>query len=36
MVPLKKKGFEMMSQIGMTPSQYAKVMGGNAAKLLKL
>jgi aminocarboxymuconate-semialdehyde decarboxylase len=36
MMPLKKKGFDMMSQIGMTPAQYAKVMGGNAAKLLKL
>ena len=36
MVPLKKKGFDMMSQIGMTPAQYAKVMGANAAKLLKL
>ena len=36
MVPLKKKGFDMMSQIGMTPAQYAKVMGGNAARLLKL
>jgi predicted TIM-barrel fold metal-dependent hydrolase len=36
MVPLKQKGFEMMSQIGMTPEQYGKVMGGNAARLLKL
>ncbi len=36
MVPLKKKGFEMMSQIGMTREQYGKVMGGNAARLLKL
>ncbi|MCC6890437.1 MAG: amidohydrolase [Hyphomicrobiales bacterium] len=36
MVPLKKKGFEMMSKIGMTPAQYAKVMGGNAARLLKI
>jgi predicted TIM-barrel fold metal-dependent hydrolase len=36
MVPLKKQGFEMMNQIGMTPAQYAKVMGGNAARLLKL
>jgi len=26
----------MMSEIGMTPSQYEKVMGGNAARLLKL
>ena len=36
MVPLKQKGFDMMSKIGMTPQQYAKVMGGNAARLLKL
>lgn len=27
MVPLKKRGFDMMSQIGMTPTQYDKVMG---------
>jgi predicted TIM-barrel fold metal-dependent hydrolase len=26
----------MMDQIGMTPAQRAKVMGGNAARLLKL
>ena len=26
----------MMSKIGMTPTQYAKVMGENAARLLKL
>jgi predicted TIM-barrel fold metal-dependent hydrolase len=36
MVPLKMKGFNMMSEIGMTKPQYAKVMGGNAARLLKL
>jgi predicted TIM-barrel fold metal-dependent hydrolase len=36
MVPLKQKGFDMMSQIGMSEKQYAKVMGGNAARLLKL
>ena len=36
MVPLKQKGFDMMSKIGMTPKQYDKVMGGNAARLLKL
>jgi predicted TIM-barrel fold metal-dependent hydrolase len=36
MVPLKQKGFDMMSQIGLTPAQYKKVMGGNAARLLKL
>jgi predicted TIM-barrel fold metal-dependent hydrolase len=26
----------MMDEIGMTPAQYEKVMGGNAARLLKL
>jgi predicted TIM-barrel fold metal-dependent hydrolase len=26
----------MMDQIGMTPAQRTKVMGGNAARLLKL
>jgi predicted TIM-barrel fold metal-dependent hydrolase len=36
MVPLKKKGFDLMSNIGMTSTQYDKVMGGNAARLLKL
>ena len=36
MVPLKQKGFNLMSNIGMTPAQYDKVMGGNAARLLKL
>ena len=36
MVPLKKKGFDMMKQIGMNPRQYDKVMGGNAARLLKI
>ena len=36
MVPLKMKGLKMMDQIGMTPAQRAKVMGGNAARLLKL
>ena len=36
MVPLKLKGLAMMSQIGMSPAQYDKVMGGNAARLLKL
>jgi predicted TIM-barrel fold metal-dependent hydrolase len=36
MVPLKQKGFDMMSRIGMTKSQYDKVMGGNVARLLKL
>ena len=36
MVPLKKKGFDLMSHIGMTQAQYNKVMGANAARLLKL
>jgi aminocarboxymuconate-semialdehyde decarboxylase len=36
MVPLKRKGFEMMSRIGMTSGQYKKVMGDNAARLLRL
>ena len=36
MVPLKMKGLKMMDQIGMTPAQRDKVMGGNAARLLKL
>jgi hypothetical protein len=35
-VPLKMKELKMMDQIGMTPAQRAKVMGGNAARLLKL
>jgi len=36
MVPLKQKGFDLMSNIGMSKTQYDKVMGGNAARLLKL
>ena len=36
LVPLKMKGLKMMDQIGMTPAQREKVMGGNAARLLKL
>jgi aminocarboxymuconate-semialdehyde decarboxylase len=36
MVPLKMKGLKMMDLIGMTPAQRGKVMGGNAARLLKL
>jgi hypothetical protein len=27
MVPLKLKGLKLMDEIGMTPTQYAKVMG---------
>jgi aminocarboxymuconate-semialdehyde decarboxylase len=36
MIPLKLEGLAMMDQIGMTPPQRDKVMGGNAARLLKL
>jgi aminocarboxymuconate-semialdehyde decarboxylase len=36
MIPLKIQGLEMMGQLGMTSQQYEKVMGGNAARLLKL
>jgi aminocarboxymuconate-semialdehyde decarboxylase len=36
MIPLKREGLEMMDQIGMTPPEREKVMGGNAARLLKL
>jgi aminocarboxymuconate-semialdehyde decarboxylase len=36
MVPLKMQGLLMMDEIGMTPAQREKVMGGNAARLLKL
>jgi aminocarboxymuconate-semialdehyde decarboxylase len=36
MVPLKLKGLELMDEMGMTSAQYAKVIGGNAARLLKL
>jgi aminocarboxymuconate-semialdehyde decarboxylase len=36
MIPLKMEGLKMMDQIGMTPAQRAKVMGENAARLLKL
>ncbi len=36
LIPLKRAGLEMMDQIGMTPSERDKVMGGNAARLLKL
>jgi aminocarboxymuconate-semialdehyde decarboxylase len=36
LIPLKRQGLEMMDQIGMTPLEREKVMGGNAARLLKL
>jgi len=36
MIPLKLKGLKLMEEIGMTPAQYGKVIGGNAARLLKL
>ncbi len=36
MIPLKMHGLKMMDQIGMTLPQREKVMGGNAARLLKL
>jgi aminocarboxymuconate-semialdehyde decarboxylase len=36
MIPLKRAGLEMMDQIGMTPPEREQVMGGNAARLLKL
>jgi predicted TIM-barrel fold metal-dependent hydrolase len=36
LIPLKREGLEMMDKIGMTPLERAKVMGGNAARLLKL
>jgi aminocarboxymuconate-semialdehyde decarboxylase len=36
LIPLKMQGLQMMDQIGMTPSERAQVMGGNAARLLKL
>ncbi len=36
MIPLKREGLEMMDQIGMTPPEREMVMGGNAARLLKL
>jgi len=34
--PAKLPALKMMDEIGMTPAQRAKVMGGNAARLLKL
>jgi aminocarboxymuconate-semialdehyde decarboxylase len=36
LIPLKREGLEMMDQIGMTGAERQKVMGGNAARLLKL
>jgi aminocarboxymuconate-semialdehyde decarboxylase len=36
LIPLKLPALKMMDQIGMTPAQREKVMGGNAARLLKL
>jgi aminocarboxymuconate-semialdehyde decarboxylase len=36
MIPLKLEGLAMMDKIGMTAPQRDKVMGGNAARLLKL
>jgi aminocarboxymuconate-semialdehyde decarboxylase len=36
MIPLKMQGLKMMDEIGMTPAERDKVMGGNAARLLKL
>ena len=36
LIPLKLPALKMMDEIGMTPAQRAKVMGGNAARLLKL
>jgi len=36
MIPLKLQGIELIDQIGLTPAQRDKVMGGNAARLLKL
>ena len=36
LIPLKRAGLDMMDEIGMTAAQREKVMGGNAARLLKL
>jgi len=36
LIPLKLEGLAMMDKIGMTAQQRDKVMGGNAARLLKL
>jgi predicted TIM-barrel fold metal-dependent hydrolase len=36
MIPLKREGLEMMDRLRLTPLEREKVMGGNAAWLLKL
>ena len=36
LIPLKREGLEMMDRIGMTREEREKVMGGTAARLLKL
>jgi aminocarboxymuconate-semialdehyde decarboxylase len=36
LIPLKRQGLEMIDRIGLTPAQREKVMGGSAARLLKL
>jgi aminocarboxymuconate-semialdehyde decarboxylase len=36
LIPLKTMAIKMMDEIGMTPAEREKVMGGNAARLLKL
>ncbi len=36
LIPLKREGLAMMDKIGMTAQERHKVMGGNAARLLKL
>jgi aminocarboxymuconate-semialdehyde decarboxylase len=36
LIPLKRAGLEMMDRVALTPPERAKVMGGNAARLLKL
>jgi predicted TIM-barrel fold metal-dependent hydrolase len=36
LIPLKMMAVKMVDQIGMTPDERDKVMGGNAARLLKL
>jgi predicted TIM-barrel fold metal-dependent hydrolase len=36
MIPLKLEGLAMMDKIGMNAQQRDQVMGGNAARLLKI